>query len=84
MTRPIQQLTRDISKIDLQDVCSWQWLLKGQNEIILISDVGDLLTEAASVPVVSPLAIIISLQLKETFLYYISTTAGKVYTLVTQ
>jgi hypothetical protein len=43
MTHSIQQLTRDISKVDLQDVCScWQWLLKGQNQVILISDVGDL------------------------------------------
>jgi len=43
MTLTLKDLTKDISKIDLEDICScWQWRLTDQKAVILISSVGDM------------------------------------------
>src|ERR1700744_2135374 len=37
------QLIKDISKIDLEDICSdWQWCLQDQQTVILVSAIGDM------------------------------------------
>jgi hypothetical protein len=39
----LTNLIKDISKIDTEDICSdWQWLLKNQKSVILVSSIGDI------------------------------------------
>lgn len=43
MTITYRQFIKDISKIDVDDICSdWQWLLNGQYKPIIISCSGDM------------------------------------------
>ena len=43
MTIDFHQFVKDISKIDLEDICSdWQWLLKNQYTPIIVSCAGDI------------------------------------------
>ena len=37
------RLLKDLSKIDVSDICSdWQWLIDNQKEVILVSAIGDM------------------------------------------
>lgn len=39
----LQDLIKDISKADLEDICScWQWRLTDQKSVVLISSIGDI------------------------------------------
>ncbi len=43
MKLTLKDLTKDLSKIDVEDICSsWQWRLGEQKAVILISCIGDL------------------------------------------
>ena len=43
MSINLSHLIKDINKIDTKDICSeWQWLLDGQNQVLLVSAVGDM------------------------------------------
>ena len=47
MSSSLNHLIKDISKIDTTDICSdWQWLLENQNEVVLVSSIGDMFLEA--------------------------------------
>ncbi|RYZ27121.1 MAG: DUF1851 domain-containing protein [Chitinophagaceae bacterium] len=47
MTLDYRQFTKDISKIDLEDICSeWQWLLNHQYKPIIVSLSGDMFMTA--------------------------------------
>lgn len=43
MTDNLQHLIKDISKIDLENICSdWRWCLGNQKSVLLVSCVGDM------------------------------------------
>jgi hypothetical protein len=43
MSLNLNHLIKDISKIDTTDICSdWQWLLDNQNQVVLVSAIGDM------------------------------------------
>jgi hypothetical protein len=43
MKLTLKDLTKDINKVDLEDICSsWQWRLADQKTVAMISTIGDL------------------------------------------
>jgi hypothetical protein len=43
MTQNFQHLVKDLSKIDLEDICSdWQWKLVDQKSVALVTLMGDM------------------------------------------
>ena len=43
MERSVKQLSKEVDKIDLADICSaWQWLIEDAKSVILVSSIGDM------------------------------------------